>query len=236
MMMLNSIDITKYKCCIFDLDGTLIDSTGVWHKVDIDFLEKRGIAIPDDFIEEIKIHTFESGAKYVVERFGLDENPKEIISEWFDMAVFAYDNEIKLKDGVKELLEFIKQQGLKIALATSSDRKLFEKCLKRNGIYDFFDSFTQTSEVARGKSFPDVYECAALKCGVKKEDCIVFEDVLAAVKGAKKGGFFTVAVQDKASAQDEVQIKEAADLYIKNYSELQFFTLTSPCSLCVVDV
>lgn len=174
--MLNSIDITKYKCCIFDLDGTLIDSTGVWHKVDIDFLEKRGIAIPDDFIEEIKIHTFESGAKYVVERFGLDENPKEIISEWFDMAVFAYDNEIKLKNGVKELLEFIKQQGLKIALATSSDRKLFEKCLKRNGIYDFFDSFTQTSEVARGKSFPDVYECAALKCGVEKEDCIVFED------------------------------------------------------------
>lgn len=61
MMMLNSIDITKYKCCIFDLDGTLIDSTGVWHRVDIDFLEKRGIAIPDDFIEEIKIHTFESG-------------------------------------------------------------------------------------------------------------------------------------------------------------------------------
>ncbi len=64
----------------------------------------------------------------------------------------------------------------------------------------------------------------------------MFEDVLAAVKGAKKGGFFTVAVQDKASVQDEAQIKEAADLYIKNYSELQFFTLTSPCSLCVVDV
>ncbi len=153
MMMLNSIDITKYKCCIFDLDGTLIDSTGVWHRVDIDFLEKRGIAIPDDFIEEIKIHTFESGAKYVVERFGLDENPKEIISEWFDMAVFAYDNEIKLKDGVKELLGFIKQQGLKIALATSSDRKLFEKCLKRNVFMIFLIALHRQVKLQEEKVF-----------------------------------------------------------------------------------
>lgn len=215
-------DITKYKCCIFDLDGTLIDSTSVWHKVDIDFLEKRGIAIPEDFIKEIKVHTFESGSKYVVERFGLNEKPEEIIKEWFDMAVYSYDNEIQLKEGVREFLQWIKQQGLQIALATSSDRKLFEKCLKRNDIYDFFDSFTQTSEVARGKSFPDVYEYAALKCGVKKEECIVFEDVLAAVKGAKKGGFFTVAVQDRASVKDEAELKKAADIYIKNYSELQF--------------
>lgn len=219
---MNGIDIKKYKCCIFDLDGTLIDSTSVWHQVDIDFLEKRGISILEDFVNEIKIHTFESGAKYVVERFGLDEKPEDIMKEWFDMAVYAYDNEIELKDGVRELLQFIKQQGLQIALATSSDRKLFEKCLKRNAIYDFFDSFTQTNEVARGKSFPDVYECAASKCGVKKEECIVFEDVLAAVKGAKKGGFFTVAVQDKASVKDEAEIKRAADIYIKNYSELQF--------------
>jgi len=221
--MMNKIDLTRYKCCIFDLDGTLIDSTSVWSDVDTVFLGKRGIAVPDDYIETMKIHTFQTGSRYVVERFQLKESPEAVAKEWMDMAVYAYENEIILKDGVKEFLGLMRQHGLKIALATSSDKKLYEKCLKRNGIYEFFDSFTQTDEVLRGKNFPDVYERAALKCGVKNEDCIVFEDVLAAIKGAKKGGFFTVAVWDQASVKDAPEIQKTADIYIKSYRDLYFY-------------
>ena len=110
--------------------------------------------------------------------------------------------------------------GLKIVSATSSDRALFEPCLKRNGIYDFFDAFTQTNEVPRGKKFPDVYIKAAEKAGCKVEECIVFEDVLPAAQGAKSGGFTVVAVYDEASADDWQDICRIADYNIKNYSEL----------------
>ena len=64
----------NYRCAIFDLDGTLLDSTWVWEKIDIDFLAKRGIAVPADYMQEIRNHNFITGSKYVIERFHLNEN------------------------------------------------------------------------------------------------------------------------------------------------------------------
>ena len=124
---------------------------------------------------------------------------------------------------IRILLFFIEQMhnnGLKIVSATSSDRALFEPCLRRNGIYGFFDAFTQTNEVPRGKKFPDVYMKAAGKAGCSVNECIVFEDVLSAAQGAKSGGFTVVAVYDEASADDWPDICRIADYNIRSYSEL----------------
>ena len=87
-------------------------------------------------------------------------------------------------------------------------------------IYDFFDAFTQTNEVSRGKKFPDVYMKAAGKAGCSVNECIVFEDVLSAAQGAKSGGFTVVAVYDEASADDWPDICRIADYNIRSYSEL----------------
>lgn len=214
------IDFSGFDCAIFDLDGTLIDSTGVWDRVDIEFLGKRGIPVPEDYIKNIKLHNFETGANYTVERFCLDENPKDIVREWFDMAIEEYAYHIQLKPYVWELLHGLKKKGMKLAIATSSDRSLYEPCLKRHDIYDLFDCFTQTSEAARGKEFPDVYELAAKRCKTDIKKCMVFEDILAAVKGAKSGGFYTVAVADKASEKDREEIMQCCDTFLHDYSSI----------------
>ena len=111
---------------------------------------------------------------------------------------------------------------MKLTVATSSTHTLFEKCLKRNGIYDLFDSFTETHEVERGKGYPDVYELAALRCQTDTAHCIVFEDNFKGSAGRqKKGGFYTVAVYDAASAQEQEEIKKLCDRYIYGYEELE---------------
>ena len=176
--------------------------------------------MPEDFIRKIKTHNFATGSKYVIERFNLDEKPEDIAKEWFDMAVQAYADDIDLKPGAADFLENLRQKGYKICIATASDRELYEACLKRNKIFDYFDNFTQSDEVERGKGFPDVYELAAKKCGFGADECVVFEDVYEAVCGAVNGDFYTVAVKDDASNGDIEKIKEKCNLFINDYYDL----------------
>ena len=218
---MSKINFMDFQCAIFDLDGTLINSTGVWNKVDEDFFNRRNVIMPPEFPQVIKTHTLMSGAVYIKDRLSLPESPEDIVKEWHDAAVFAYHNEVRIKPYVKELLELLKNSyGYKIGLATSNTHELYDQCLINNGIYDYFDSFTQSDEVERLKGFPDIYEKSAERMGVPKEECIVFEDVYQAVKGARMGNFFTVAVEDSASAGDREEIIKIADVYIKSFREL----------------
>lgn len=218
---MSKINFMDFQCAIFDLDGTLINSTGVWNKVDEDFFNRRNVIMPPEFPQVIKTHTLMSGAVYIKDRLSLPESPEDIVKEWHDAAVYAYHNDVRVKPYVKELLELLKNSyGYKIGLATSNTHELYDQCLINNGIYDYFDSFTQSDEVERLKGFPDIYEKSAERMGVPKEECIVFEDVYQAVKGARMGNFFTVAVEDSASVDDREEIIKIADVYIKSFREL----------------
>lgn len=209
--------ITTSKGMIFDLDGTLLDSMQVWNQIDIEFLTKRGIKIPDDYIETIKDMEFIQVATYTIERFHLKETPENLLQEWQELAIYHYANTIKLKPYVKEFL--ISLTNTKIGIATSLSKELCIPALKNNGIYDIFDSLTTTNEVKRGKEYPDVYLLEANKLGLKPCDCVVFEDSLVAIQGANKGGFFTVGVYDESSAHQKDNILKESDYYITSFSQ-----------------
>lgn len=209
-----------FECAIFDLDGTLLNSTGIWAKIDERFLEKRNIEPTREFLEVIKTHNFKTGSEFTVRHFNLPERPEDVADEWYRMALKSYAEEIVLKPYAKEYLKELKLRGIKLSVATSSDRSLYESCLIRNGVYDLFDNFTQTDEVYRGKGFPDVYIKAAQKSHADISECVVYEDILRGVEGAKNGGFFTVAVEDEASLCDKDNIIKLADIYIDNYKKL----------------
>lgn len=216
-----SINFNNYKCAIFDLDGTLINSTGLWAKVDDDFFAKRNMEIPEGFLEAIKTHTLRSGAQYLVSELHFPESEEDIINEWTDAAKHTYDTEVTLKDGVKEFLDMLKNTyGYKIGIATSNSSGMYEQCLKNNDIYGYFDTFTHADEVTRRKGYPDIYQLAARRMGADVKECIVFEDIIHAVRGSKMGGFLTVAVEDEGSFEDRESLKKEADVYITSYKEL----------------
>lgn len=216
-----TIDFNRYQCAIFDLDGTLINSTGIWSRVDDEFFGRRNLTMPKQFPHEIKTHTLYSGAVYLINELGLTDTPESIVDEWQSAAKKAYDTEVTLKPFAKEFLHMLKHEyGYAIGLATSNNQVVYEECLKRNGIFEYFDSFTHADEVLRRKGYPDIYELSAGRMNVDRDKCIVFEDVVAAVKGAKMGDFFTVAVEDEASVADRNEIMDTADVYITSYKEL----------------
>lgn len=208
------------KAAIFDMDGTLIDSMWVWEKIDVEYLARRNIAIPKDLRAAIEHLNFYEVANYFKNRFKLTDSIEEITNEWNEMAYDHYANNVKLKAGVENYLKFLKSHGIKIGLATSNCIPLIEACLKKLGVYDFFDSITTTDEVSRGKDFPDIYLLAAKRLGASPSECIVFEDILPAVISAKKAGMKVIAVHDKYSIAEVDNIKKEADKFIFDFGEI----------------
>ena len=210
----------EFKGAIFDLDGTIIDSMNIWEEIDIKFLEKRNIGLPKDYIEKINSMSFEDAARYTIERFDLNESACDLIKEWNDMALYEYCNNIKLKPKVKEYLDKLKANNIKIGLATSSPKELFEPVLKNNNVYDYFDAFTSVEDMGRDKRYPDIYLCTAKKLGLNPNECVGFEDILVAVNTLKEADFKVVGVYDKSSHMDLDNIKAKCDKFIYSFEEL----------------
>lgn len=220
MYSVNKMDIKNFKGAIFDLDGTLFDSMGIWKDVDTAFFNSRGIEMPDDYQECIKDMHFKTMAIYTKERFNLPDDINDIMDEWCELCFDEYENKIELKNGAYDYLIYLKSNGTKLAFATANTTELSEVCLKSNGIHEFFDTCAYLHETTSDKSDPDVYLLACERLKLKPEDCIVFEDILPGVQGAKKGGLTVCGVYDKFSEKDECEIRKNADYYIKSFQEL----------------
>ena len=210
----------EIKCAVFDLDGTILDSMDVWAEIDIEFLSARNLKFESGYLDAIAPMGFKAAAEYTVSYYSLNENPEDIIKEWNRMAINAYSHKVGLKPFAKEFLIYLKKKGIKLSVATASDESLYAPALINNGIYGLFDTFTLVSEVSKSKSHPDIYLKAADKSGFGPDNTVVFEDIYEGIAGAKKGGFYTIAVYEKHSLRDSDRIKALADRYIYSFEEL----------------
>lgn len=210
----------NFKGFIFDLDGTLLDSMGLWEEVYARTLESFGKKIPESYLPAINHLSVSDGAEYTVSAFGLEASPQSVVERWKSFAVDAYAHNVTLKDGAAELLEVLRAAGKKIGIATALDRGLFEPCLARCGIDGYFAAVSTVQETGRDKRFPDVYLNAAEKMGLSPSECVVAEDSFIGMQGAKKGGFFVAGVYDKSAAADVENAKQVCDVYVHGLSEL----------------
>ena len=210
------------KAYIFDLDGTLFESMDVWAKVDKTFFGKRGLVLPQHYADAIIAMHMDEAAAYIVKLFGLKESPDDVIKEWLSIAGHIYENEVHLKPYAKEYLQKLSNAGYKLAVATSLPEELMEPALHKHGIYHIFHAICNAHEVGAGKAKPDIFQLAAKKLGVMPEDCLVFDDILAAVKSAKSIGMKVCAMYDKASAHHWDEIKKIADYTITDFIDVPF--------------
>lgn len=207
---------------IFDMDGTLIDSVGIWDKIDENFFKKRGFSsVPQDY-QEMIVHTgLLEGAKRTIEEYGFTNDTVEgIIKEWRDGSLEEYKHNVPLKEGALEILKFFKENNIPVALATANDKELYEPCLKRLKIYDYFDLIVDVDQVKEGKSSPKIFNFINDHLKVSKNKTVVFEDSCMGLTTAYNDGYITVGVDDKFSLSSIEDKKKVSYIYINSFFEL----------------
>lgn len=207
------------KGAIFDIDGVLLDSMGIWDDLGARYLRSLD-KIPEEGLNKILFSmSMEQGAEYLNEHYGLNKSVKETVDGIGKMLEDYYFYEVLLKPGAKEILEFLKSKSIKMAAATSSPRTHIEKALSRNGLLGYIDKIYTTSEVGVSKHSPDIYNLAADFLKTKSEETLVFEDSLYALNTAKEAGFVTVGVFDEKGESNQAELENQADLYLKKLDD-----------------
>ena len=205
------IEMDRVQGVIFDLDGTLLDSMGMWQQVDREYLERFGLEAPPDLQRSIAGLSVTDTARYFKQRFRLPDSIEQIIADWNAMAREEYLSRLPLKPGAAELVRHLAGAGLKLGIATTSYRDLTEGCLARHGILPFFSSIVTSADIQKGKPDPEIFLKAADLMGVAAEACLVFEDMPEGLLAGKRAGMQTVAVRDTASHEADEEKRMLAD-------------------------
>ncbi len=221
--MMQKKEVQKNGICgaIFDLDGVLLDSMAVWNDLGVRYLQKRGIQ-PEAGLSQILFSmSMEQGADYLKAKYQLPDTPQEILNGIEQMIRDFYFYEVQPKEGARELLQFLQDQGVKMIAATSSPREHVTKALQRSGLYDYLQQIYTTGEVGVSKHEPLIYQLAAESLGTKPEETLVFEDSLYALKTAKNAGFRAIGVYDADGETNQEGMRQTGELYLKRLSEFE---------------
>lgn len=211
--------IKNFDAVIFDLDGTLIDSMWIWRAIDIDYLGRFNIEIPDDLQDSIEGMSFSETAQYFKNRFRIPDSIDTIKKHWNEMTYDIYEKKVKLKPGAMEFLDILKKLKIKTGIATSNSRELASLAVRSRGIWDKIGTIVTGCDVNAGKPNPDVYLKAAENLNADPKKCLIFEDIPQGILAGRNAGMTTCAIEDDYSIKLVEQKKQLADFYIKDFYE-----------------
>ena len=225
-----------FKAAIFDLDGTVLDSLGVWRHVDERFFGARGITAPEDYVRKISGMSFMETVAYTIRRFDLPDSPEAIVAEWMALAGDEYAHRVKLIPGARDYLRALRRAGVRLAAATANRAELFMPALENCGIAELFEAVVTTGDIGdKNKADGALFLLAAERLGAAPRDCAVFEDTLQGVLGARAAGMRAYAVRSVACQHALCEIDALADGVIDDFRGMRrYHALPDAPRRCVI--
>jgi HAD superfamily hydrolase (TIGR01509 family) len=212
------------KLVIFDMDGLMFDTERLAKKFWMEASEKFNHKIDDKIFEKTiglnvnktrEIYKEYYGNKFPYEEIRAEKNKLE--------RNYISSNGVPFKEGLIELLEYLKKIKLEVALATSTGKERTELLLNASGIKKYFDVITYGDEIQNSKPHPDIFLETCKKAGCQPENCIVLEDSENGVKGAYRAGMLTIMIPDMIEPTEAIEamlFKKFNNLIeVKNYFE-----------------
>jgi HAD superfamily hydrolase (TIGR01509 family) len=210
---------------VFDLDGVLIQSEEVWDAVRERYVRERGGRYDAEVQRAMMGMSAPEWSAYLAEDAGVPGTPEQINNDVVELMLEAYARELPLLPGAADVVRRI-AAAFPLALASSSNRAIFEEVLQLAGIADCFQATVSAEEVPLGKPAPDVYLKAARRLGVAPENCAAVEDSHAGIRSAHAAGMRVVAIPN-ASYPPGADALALADVIVRALDGLTVNLLSS---------
>ena len=204
---------------LFDFDGVLVDSMEIWIGIHSGNLRSAGIPVPENFVETITPLGNYHGAKYVLS-LGLNMPLEDYLEQTARQLLTAYATQVALKPHVAEKLRMLKQQGVRLHVLTANSHAYVDSCLKRWQVYDLFENLWTIDDFGLTKDDPEIYRKAARRLGADVNCCTMLDDNIKAISTAKDAGLHTIGVYDYTSRSAAPAMRQTAERYILDFSEL----------------
>lgn len=196
----------KTKAVIFDLDGTIIDTEKYYRRFWPIAANHFGYYMSDEDALSIRSLGRPFAPERLKEILGDDNLDYWAIRDYRKkiMEEELKKNGIEVKKGAKKLLDFLRKNGIKSAIATASDLERTNRYLKEVGLFESFDKLISATEVKEGKPSPDIYQFACAKLNLKPDECIAVEDSPNGIISAKSAGLRVIMVPDQDEPTEEI--------------------------------
>ena len=209
----------KITGAIFDMDGTLLNSMDYWATVPDEYLASLGITACESTSKRFLEDGMKNWYEYCQNKYSLTASYEDAKKEIYRLMDLKYESVIDIKDGARELLDLLYSKGIKMCLATATDRPSVEKVVKRLSLGKYFSHIFSTAELKMSKREPKIYELALEHLGTDKESTYIFEDAIYALKTAYTNGFNVVGIYDKNVYATEDEVKSYCHIYLDKDSK-----------------
>ena len=212
---------------LFDFDGTLVDSMPVYAGMMLGILREYGVPHEESVIKTITPLGYRGAAKHFI-ALGLPEGEEELVALMHRRAVEAYSTRVEAKPHVIAALRALYARGDSLNVLTASPHAMLDPCLKRLGIFDWFDHIWSCEDFKTTKSDPEIYRMAAEKIGKPVHAIWFLDDNPGADRTAKAAGMRVCGVYDDSSAEYEQEMRRICDAYIEDFSQIHRLDETHP--------
>lgn len=224
------------KIVLFDMDGTLIDSVGVWNEVDCKLIAQIGqIKMRGEEAQiqrDAALRKFSTEPNpylkycgYLKEKYACSLTAEEILQLRYQIANDYLTNEIDYKKDVEKVLRKLRDCGLKLIIATTTQKANMDiyrtkniKLIGKAPLNEFFSIIYTREDAKEIKPNPEIYYRILKELDVTPEDCIIFEDSLIGIEAANNAGIEVAAIYDKYSDHERSQINQRANYYFEDYA------------------
>lgn len=237
MRHLNDLNLKEKKYIIFDMDGTLIDSIGVWNRTDQKLIEEYASMTID--LNEIQINRdnflhnnqdsdiYLAYCDYLIKKYKFNiNNPNELVKRRWDTSGEILESEMDFKPNAVKLILRLKELGFILVLATMTTQvqldiysKRNKKMLEQMNIVEVFDLITRKEDVKNKKPDPEIYNKIMKFYNADPSECLIFEDSYTGVLAGKNAGIEVVNIYDNYADLDREKINALTDYSINDYDE-----------------